>query len=213
MPAVIGEFDGEFDPYIKSWETEKLTDPSIPQPTDSQKKLRDDNMREGNYNDIIEELTDEDEDFMFAAEKGLDMLKFLANYTDGISDITQMNFKTSEHILRFNKRAKNSFEFENNMGYIGTLAASIKNVNHKVKIVPTVDNSGNWEYKGEDFYNLSEVIDYLDRIDIISKEMELNFDEIHDIQPQTSCISAITQAQRVVREGFLGFRSYVVALN
>ena len=47
------------------------------------------------------------------------------------------------------------------MGYIGTFAASIKNVNHKVKIVPVVDSVGNWEYKGEDFYNLTEVIDLL----------------------------------------------------
>ena len=45
-------------------------------------------MRDGNYNDIIEELTDEDEEFMYQAEKGLDMIKFLSNFTQGISDIT-----------------------------------------------------------------------------------------------------------------------------
>lgn len=68
--------------------------------------------------------------------KGIEMLKFLANFTDGIQDITQMNYKYTEHILRFNERAKNSTEFRENMGYIGTLMASIRMVNHKVKIVP-----------------------------------------------------------------------------
>ena len=35
MPAVIGEFDGEFDAYIKSWETENFVDLSIALPTDT----------------------------------------------------------------------------------------------------------------------------------------------------------------------------------
>ena len=34
MPAVIGEFDGEFDTYIKSWETSNFVDLSIPKPSD-----------------------------------------------------------------------------------------------------------------------------------------------------------------------------------
>ena len=103
-----------------------------------------------------------------------------------------MNFATTEHILRWNKMAKNSFEFQEYMGYIGTFAASIKNVNHKVKIVPVVDSVGNWEYKGEDFYNLTEVIDLLQKIDDLSFMMEGNFDEVHDLQTQKSCTSAIT---------------------
>ena len=35
MPAKLGEFDGEFDDYIRSWETEKVLDLSIPPPTES----------------------------------------------------------------------------------------------------------------------------------------------------------------------------------
>lgn len=42
---------------------------------------------------------------MEASEKGIDILYFLTNFTDGIKDITEMNFETAEHILRFNKRA------------------------------------------------------------------------------------------------------------
>ena len=78
---------------------------------------------------------------MEEAEKGIEMLKFLANYTDGIDDITEMNFKAAEHILRFNQRAKHSKIFKEHMGHIGTLMSSIKNVNHKVKIVP-IESSG-----------------------------------------------------------------------
>ena len=181
MPAKLGEFGGEFDEYIRSWETEKAIDLSIPPPTESQKKIRDENVRDNIYTDIIEELTDEDEQFMEQAEKGIEMLKYLANYTDGIDDITELNFKAPEHILRFNEKAKNGYMFSQNMGYIGTLMASIKNVNHKVKIVPVQDAVGSWSYKGYDFYNLSEVIDYFDRIDRISKDIEENFDEVHDI--------------------------------
>ena len=61
---------------------------SIPPPTATQKQKRDENVRDEIYTDIIEELTDEDEDFMEQAIKGNDMLKFIANYTDGIDDIT-----------------------------------------------------------------------------------------------------------------------------
>lgn len=32
-PAKMGSFGGEFDYYIKSWESEKLSDPSVPKPT------------------------------------------------------------------------------------------------------------------------------------------------------------------------------------
>ena len=182
MPAKIGEFEGEFDDFIRSWETEKSVDLSIPPPTEAQKNKRDVNVRDNIYTDVIEELTDEDEQFMEQAEKGIEMLKYLANYTDGIDDITELNFKASEHILRFNEKAKHSQIFRDNMGYIGTLMSSIKNVNHKVKIVPVQDAVGSWSYKGFDFYNLSEVIDYFDRIDRISKDIEENFDEVHDIQ-------------------------------
>jgi hypothetical protein len=40
-PAVLGQFTGEFDFYIKSWELEVEVDKSVPPPTNKQVSRRD----------------------------------------------------------------------------------------------------------------------------------------------------------------------------
>jgi len=70
-------------------------------------------------------LTERDEEFMEKAIDGMHMLRLLANFSDQIIDITNMNFEVSNRILVWIQRAVYSDFFKDKMGYIGTLMSSI----------------------------------------------------------------------------------------
>lgn len=67
------------------------------------------------------------------------------------------------------------------MGYIGTLMSSILQVNHKCRIVPLIDSTGSFQYKDYDFYNLTEIIVYMENIDRTAQQIEENFNDVHDV--------------------------------
>ena len=47
--------------------------------------------------------------------------------------------------------------------------------------MPVEDAGGGFSYKNQDFYNLSLVIDYMDRIDRVGLQIEENINVLNDL--------------------------------
>ena len=56
-------------------------------------------IKQGLYNETIEELTERDEEFMENAVNGVHMIKLITNFSDIITDITNMNYQDTTRIL------------------------------------------------------------------------------------------------------------------
>lgn len=112
----------------------------------------------------------EDELIYFSETYGLPMFKILLNYSESIPDIMYLNFGTTSRILRFNKRfIQQSNELRENVGYIGILFSSIKQLNSKSKLVPTVNSVLNTvEFNTAEFFNMTDIMHTLEKIDQVS---------------------------------------------
>ena len=98
---------------------------------------------------------------LFVAESiGIPTFKILLNYSLSIPDILYLNIGTSERILRYNRRfIQESDELEKNIGNIGVLFATVKHLNSKSRLVPSVNTVlGTVEFSLDEFFNMTDLM-------------------------------------------------------
>ena len=77
-------------------------------------------VEQGKIVDEITDLSDEEYDYLeYANTYGLPMLKLLQNFTLNVPDILDINFGTTEAILRYFRRLRSDSTFKDQIGYIG----------------------------------------------------------------------------------------------
>ena len=102
----------------------------------------------------------------------------------------------ASRILRYHENILKSNEFREGIGYIGVLFQAVKMLNHKVKLIPIVNELINSvDYKKERFFDMSKLISILDTIDNVSNMTETSFNDVYNILYLESCRRKILYRQ------------------
>ena len=113
---------------------------------------------------------------------GIQALEVLANYSQSIPNIINLNFGTSGRILRYNKNQLKEGDFADKVGYIGVLFSAIKLLNSKSKLVPNVNYVVNTiEFVGEKFFDHDAIMALMDDINDVSNQIDRDYDEVYDM--------------------------------
>ena len=106
----------------------------------------------------------------------------------------------ASRILRYHEKVLKSQEFRDGIGYIGVLFQAVKMLNHKVKLIPMVNELiDSVDYRKERYFDMELLISIIDSIDSVSEITENNFDDIYSIVYLTSCKRKIKVRQKKIR--------------
>ena len=130
--------------------------------------LKEDEFAEFNF-DAIGDIKDVDElkeSMLEAAEEyGLEAIAMLANYSQSIPKINDLNFGTSGRILRYNKNIIKNGKLRDQIGYIGVLFSAMKLLNSDSKLKPVINYVINTiEFVGEKFFDHKAILQLMDDI-------------------------------------------------
>ena len=131
----------------------------------------------------IDEIGILEDEMLYVSEVyGIPTFKILLNYSMSIPDILYLNIGTSSRILRYNKRfIQESDELEKNIGNIGVLFATVKHLNSKSKLVPTVNTVLNTiEFNIEEFFNMTDLLNTIQNINKVSDQIRRDFDRLFE---------------------------------
>lgn len=100
-----------------------------------------------------------------AEEYGLDAVAMLANYSQSIPKINDLNFGTSGRIMRYNKNIIKHGKLRDQIGYVGVLFSAMKLLNSDSKLKPFVNYVINTiEFVGEKFFDHESILELMDDI-------------------------------------------------
>ena len=102
----------------------------------------------------------------------------------------------ASRILRYHENVLKSNEFREGIGYIGVLFQAVKMLNHKVKLIPVVNELINSvDYRKERFFDMGKLIGIMDTIDSVSNKTEQNFEDVYSMVYLISCKRKIKSRQ------------------